>query len=68
MPGVTYGQWWSQMRQQAALDSIAESRRDLKTQRLELENQKLKERILQLERKTKEEEVRDEQIQSDRWA
>ena len=67
MPGVTYGQWWSQMRQQAALDSIAESRRDLRTQRLELENQKLKERILQLERKTKEE-VRDEQIQSDRWA
>ena len=55
------------MRQQVALDSIAESRRDLRTQRLELENQKLKERILQLERKTKEE-VRDEQIQSDRWA
>jgi len=55
------------MRQQAALDSIAESRRDLRTQLLELENQKLKERVLQLERKTKEE-VRDEQIQSDRWA
>jgi len=67
MSGVTYGQWWAQMRQQAAHDSIVESRRDLKTQRLELENQKLKERILQLERKTKEE-VRDEQIQSDRWA
>lgn len=67
MSGVTYGEWWSRMRQQAALDSIAESRRDLRTQRLELENQKLKERVLQLERKTKEE-VRDEQIQSDRWA
>lgn len=67
MPGVTYGEWWSRMRQQAALDSIVESRRDLRTQRLELENQKLKERVLQLERKTKEE-VRDEQIQSDRWA
>jgi len=67
MPGVTYGEWWSRMRQQAALDSISESRRDLKTRMLELENQKLKERILQLERKTKEE-VRDEQIQSDRWA
>ena len=55
------------MRQQVAVDAIAESRADLKTQRLQLENQKLKERVLELERKTKEE-VKDEQIQSDRWA
>lgn len=57
------------MRSQVAAESLAESRRDIRTQRLELENSKLKEQIQQLEKKLKSnEEVKDEEIQSDRWA
>lgn len=67
--GITYGQWWAQMRSQVTSESLAESRRDIRTQRLELENSKLKEQVRELEKKLKtNEEVKDEEIQSDRWA
>ena len=57
------------MRSQVAAESLAESRRDIRTQRLELENSKLKEQVRELEQKLKtNEEVKDEEIQSDRWA
>lgn len=57
------------MRTQVASESLAESRRDIRTQRLELENSKLKEQVRELEKKLKtNEEVKDEEIQSDRWA
>jgi len=69
MSGITYGQWWAQMRTQVAAESLAESRRDIRTQRLELENSKLKDQVRELEKKLKtNEEVKDEEIQSDRWA
>ena len=69
MSGITYGQWWAQMCTQVAAESLAESRRDIRTQRLELENSKLKDQVRELEKKLKtNEEVKDEEIQSDRWA
>jgi hypothetical protein len=69
MSGITYGQWWSQMRQQVANESLADSRRDLRTRNLELENSKLKEQVLALEKKLKTtEEIKDEERSSDRWA
>lgn len=69
MSGITYGQWWSQMRQQVANESLADSRRDLRTRNLELENSKLKEQVLALEKKLKtKEEIKDEERSSDRWA
>jgi len=57
------------MRQQVANESLADSRRDLRTRNLELENSKLKEQVLALEKKLKTtEEIKDEERSSDRWA
>lgn len=66
MSGVTYGQWWARMASQAASESSREYY-DLKTQRLKLENQKLKEEIIKLQKDNKIIE-REQELQSDRWA
>ena len=66
MSGVTYGQWQARMTSQAAAESSREYH-DLKCQMLRLENQKLKEEILRLQKDNNIIE-REQQLQSDRWA
>jgi len=66
MSGVTYGQWQARMTSQTAAESSREYH-DLKCQMLRLENQKLKEEILRLQKDNNIIE-REQQLQSDRWA
>lgn len=66
MSGITYGQWWAKMASQAAAESSREYH-DLKSKKLKLENQKLKEEILKLQKDNRQIE-REQQLQSDRWA
>jgi len=66
MSGVTYGQWQARMSSQAAAESSREYH-DLKCQMLRLENQKLKEEILRLQKDYAQID-REEQLRSDRWA
>ena len=66
MSGVTYGQWQARMSSQAAAESSREYH-DLKSQMLRLENQKLKEEILKLQKDNRQID-REEQLQSERWA
>jgi len=66
MSGVTYGQWQARMTSQAAAENSREYH-DLKCQMLRLENQKLKEEILKLQKDNNIIE-REQQLQSDRWA
>jgi len=66
MSGITYGQWQARMSSQVAAESVREHY-DLKSQMLRLENQKLKEELLQLKKDNRQIE-REQQLQSDRWA
>ena len=66
MSGITYGQWQARMSSQVAAESVREHY-DLKTQMLKLENQKLKEELLKLQKDNKQID-REEQLRSDRWA
>jgi hypothetical protein len=66
MSGVTYGQWQARMSSQAAAESSREYH-NLKCQMLRLENQKLKEEILRLQKDYAQID-REEQLRSDRWA
>lgn len=66
MSGVTYGQWQARMSSQAAAESSREYH-DLKAQMLRLENQKLKEEILRLQKDNRQLD-REEQLRSERWA
>jgi len=66
MSGVTYGQWQARMSSQAAAESSREYH-DLKCQMLRLENQKLKEEILRLQKDYAQID-REEQLRSERWA
>jgi len=66
MSGVTYGQWQARMTSQAAAESSREYH-DLKCQMLRLENQKLKEEILRLQKDYAQID-REEQLRSERWA
>jgi hypothetical protein len=66
MSGITYGQWQARMSSQVAAESVREHY-DLKTQMLKLENQKLKEELLKLQ-KDNEQIDREQQLRSDRWA
>jgi hypothetical protein len=66
MSGITYGQWQARMSSQVAAESVREHY-DLKTQMLKLENQKLKEELLKLQKDNRQID-REEQLRSDRWA
>ena len=66
MSGITYGQWRARMSSQVAAESVSEHY-DLKTQMLKLENQKLKEELLKLQKDNRQID-REEQLRSDRWA
>lgn len=66
MSGITYGQWQARMSSQVATESVREHY-DLKTQMLKLENQKLKEELLKLQKDNRQID-REEQLRSDRWA
>lgn len=66
MSGITYGQWQARMSSQVAAESVREHY-DLKTQMLKLENQKLKEELLKLQKDNIQID-QEEQLRSDRWA
>ena len=66
MSGITYGQWQARMSSQVAAESVREHY-DLKTQMLKLENQKLKEELLKLQKDNRQID-REEQLRSERWA
>ena len=66
MSGITYGQWQARMSSQVAAESVREHY-DLKSQMLRLENQKLKEELLKLQKDNRQID-REEQLRSDRWA
>ena len=66
MSGITYGQWQARMSSQVAAESVREHY-DLKTQMLKLENQKLKEELLKLQKDNRQID-QEEQLRSDRWA
>lgn len=66
MSGITYGQWQARMSSQVAAQSVREHY-DLKNQMLRLENQKLKEELLKLQKDNRQID-REEQLRSDRWA